>query len=114
MDAIPQTTSSAAPALRQLRLAQAYAAPVATPHADPTGRSPDSVTLGAIRPAGPGPMPEKARALVAARVDAPARPETGPNAGPPAPGSLPFYRHPADRNLAATAIQAGRALDVRG
>jgi len=34
---------------------------------------------------------------------------------PPRPAEpLPFYRRPADRNTAATEIQAGRALDVRG
>lgn len=27
---------------------------------------------------------------------------------------IPFYRHPADRNAAATNIQIGRALDVTG
>lgn len=120
MDAITPTTSPAAgapapapAALRQLRLTQAYAAPAVHPHADPAGRSPDSVTLGTIRPAGPGPMPEKARSLVAARVDAPAKPDAAPTA-PATPGALPFYRHPADRNLAATAILAGKALDVRG
>jgi len=28
--------------------------------------------------------------------------------------SLPLYRHPADRNAAATAIQIGRSIDVTG
>ncbi len=28
--------------------------------------------------------------------------------------ALPFYRHPADRNAAAVAIQLGRSLDVSG
>jgi hypothetical protein len=27
---------------------------------------------------------------------------------------IPFYRHPADRNAAATNIQIGRSLDVSG
>ncbi len=29
-------------------------------------------------------------------------------------GSLPFYRHPADRNAAATAVTVGRSLDISG
>lgn len=34
----------------------------------------------------------------------------------PQPGraSLSLYRHPADRNAAATGVQAGRVLDVNG
>jgi hypothetical protein len=38
---------------------------------------------------------------------APARPNT------PQP-TLPLYRHPADRNIAATGVQAGRVIDVVG
>lgn len=34
----------------------------------------------------------------------------------PRPGAhtLPLYRHPADRNAAATGVHAGRMLDVEG
>src|SRR5262245_40065751 len=28
--------------------------------------------------------------------------------------AIPLYRHPADKNAAATGVLAGRALDVRG
>lgn len=28
--------------------------------------------------------------------------------------AIPFYRHPADKNAAATALTAGRTLDVQG
>ena len=28
--------------------------------------------------------------------------------------ALPFYRHPADKNAAATAVSVGRSLDVQG
>jgi len=28
--------------------------------------------------------------------------------------ALPFYRHPADRNAAATAVSLGRSLDIQG
>ena len=35
-------------------------------------------------------------------------------AGQPTGGTLPLYRHPADKNAAATAVSVGRSLDVRG
>lgn len=33
---------------------------------------------------------------------------------PSGSAGLPMYRHPADRNAAATAVDAGRCLDVEG
>jgi hypothetical protein len=57
-------------------------------------------------------MPAKARTLVAAAVEARANPSAPTSVS--ASGSLAFYRHPADRNQAATAILAGRTLDVKG
>ena len=59
-------------------------------------------------------MPAKARTLVAATVEPRANPSAHPStqSGPSASGALAFYRHPADRNQAATAILAGRTLDV--
>lgn len=48
------------------------------------------------------------RALVAHRVRGP----VDFTAVPPAGAGLPFYRHPADRNAAATSISASRHLDV--
>ncbi len=41
------------------------------------------------------------------QADAPASNASASNA-------LPMYRHPADRNAAATAVNAGRVLDVEG
>lgn len=32
----------------------------------------------------------------------------------PSGAAMPFYRHPADKNAAATAVSIGRALDVQG
>ena len=58
--------------------------------------------------------PRGAERLVAAVVpggidfDAPAGPR--PTGG----ASIPMYRHPADRNAAATGVDAGRVIDVRG
>jgi hypothetical protein len=53
--------------------------------------------------------------LVAARVDPIdlAR-DVAQIAGRPTDGALPMYRHPADRNQAATAVALGRALDIKG
>lgn len=31
----------------------------------------------------------------------------------PAPSALPLYRHPADKNAAATAVNAGKAIDIQ-
>lgn len=32
----------------------------------------------------------------------------------PTGGSIPMYRHPADKNAAATAVDAGRMIDIEG
>ncbi len=32
----------------------------------------------------------------------------------PTGAALPFYRHPADKNAAATAVSVGRSLDIQG
>ena len=32
----------------------------------------------------------------------------------PTDASLPMYRHPADRNAAATTLTAGRRIDIEG
>lgn len=34
--------------------------------------------------------------------------------GRPTDGLLPMYRHPADRNQAATGVALGRSLDIKG
>lgn len=39
--------------------------------------------------------------------------EDGSTAQPSAP-AIQMYRHPADKNAAATAVQVGKRLDVRG
>lgn len=66
--------------------------------------------------------PRKSDALVAARVasgiDFSAGPTAGADASPQgsqtASQTIPLYRHPADRNTVATAVHAGRILDVNG
>jgi len=54
--------------------------------------------------------------LVGARVNVPAFEGLSAPPGPAggAAEALPFYRHPADRNAAATAVNLGRSLDVSG
>lgn len=57
--------------------------------------------------------PDNSSRLVAATV--PGRVDFSGDAPRPSdPASIPMYRHPADRNAAATAVSAGRTLDVRG
>ncbi|MBM4108355.1 MAG: hypothetical protein FJ255_06010 [Phycisphaerae bacterium] len=76
------------------------ASAAAPPPAPPAGamRASDHVEIGA-----------PARGLVAQRVAG----QVDFKATPPTDGvSLPFYRHPADRNAAATSITAGRVLNV--
>ena len=59
--------------------------------------------------------PEGVRKLVAGVVPGGVAFDAGGSAQPSSPGaSLPMYRHPADRNAAATAVSVGRSLDVRG
>jgi hypothetical protein len=53
------------------------------------------------------------RRLVAARVEGGIDFSTG-SVRPAATGALPLYRHPADKNAAATAIDMGRRVDVQG
>ena len=60
-----------------------------------------------------GPAPAAASRMVAATV--PGRVDFFADASDPSASSalaLPMYRHPADRNAAATGVNAGRVLDV--
>lgn len=54
-----------------------------------------------------------ARKLVAGTVPGKADFSPGP-AGARADGVIPMYRHPADRNAAATGVSVGRSLDISG
>jgi hypothetical protein len=98
-------------------LAKAYAAaaPVRPAAAFPTITTAAGLT---IRPSGdvvelsgarPAALDLSVQRLAAARV------EKAPDfAAPPATlsgPSLPMYRHPADRNIAATGVQLGRTID---
>ncbi len=52
----------------------------------------------------------RASGLVAASVAGSV--DFGGAAPPAAPGAIAFYRHPADRNAAATGVELGRAVDL--
>jgi hypothetical protein len=60
---------------------------------------------GSIKPAQP------TSRMVAAQV--PGRVNFSGTEPQPTGPTLPFYRHPADKNAAATAINAGRSLDIQ-
>lgn len=100
-------------------VARAYA-PAAAP-ARPTPPVPAPSTLARIgpdtfQPTAPTRTAASAKtaALVAARVPVGidfSAPEASPQSGSQ---TIPLYRHPADRNTVATAVHAGRILDVNG
>lgn len=55
-------------------------------------------------------MPSNAQRLVAAVV--PGKVDFSGSVPAAAPGAMPLYRNPADRNAAALSVEAGRSLDV--
>lgn len=55
---------------------------------------------------------EKLARLIAARV--PGGIDFTNDEPVPSAGAIPMYRHPADRNAAATGVVAGRVIDVVG
>ncbi len=84
------------------------AAPVAK--VTQVGAGTPSAAAAETQPSG---RPENLRRLVAGEVPGGVRFDAG-GAGQPTEASLPMYRHPADKNAAATAVSVGRSLDVRG
>lgn len=109
------TRAYASPASRQVATRDGTLARIGpdsfTPSVTPT-------TDQVAKPASHAPKtPANPASLVAARVpggvdftDSPAR---APAPQTPAQ-TIPLYRHPADRNTVATAVHAGRILDVNG
>lgn len=59
------------------------------------------------------PAAEKVSKLVAGAVDVPVNFDSGP-ANAASGGAMPMYRHPADKNAAATGVTLGRRVDVTG
>lgn len=84
-----------------------------------------SARPGSVQPQPPAPQPvqraemsredaarEKLARLIAARV--PGGIDFSSQEPLPTGSTLPMYRHPADRNAAATGVIAGRVIDVVG
>jgi len=81
--------------------------------------------LEPARPMGaPSPVPSPIPTAAATRTDrtpgiarlvagaVPGRIEFPQDGAVARPGALSIYRHPADRNVAATGVEAGRSLDL--
>lgn len=66
-------------------------------------------------PAQPGPVNQltnlSARRIVAGIV--PGKVDFSGETPAPSSPALPFYRHPADKNAAATAVNAGKSIDIQ-
>jgi hypothetical protein len=88
-------------------LAKAYspAKPQARPAPGPRVPSGDTVEVS-------GKRPKAVNGLVAGKVSV--APNFSPTPAPASSDALPMYRHPADKNAAATGVSLGRGLDVQG
>lgn len=102
------STTSIPPTI-PFHVAQAYGVrPPAGPAARPGAAASPAATIG-----GPSAkLPSAAQKLVGATV--PGRVDFSGERPAPTGGAIPMYRHPADRNAAATAVSVGRSLDVSG
>jgi len=107
---------AATPPTYPFHLAKAYAASQPTRHV-PAATAITTASGVTVRPSGdsvqfsgqrPAPLQQTVTRLAAAKVEKAADFVT-PSA--PSTGSLPMYRHPADRNAAATGVQVGRVID---
>lgn len=116
MDATPLQTSQPIP----FRIAQAYGLrPGAAPRGVEAGapahvarvNAQDRVVLTA-RSEEAAAMRARVGSLVAARVEGGV--DFLAQGVKAAPGSLSLYRHPAEKNSAATGVELGNGLDVRG
>ena len=104
------------PSIQLAARAYGVRASVATKASQPAARTEPMGPIARIgQPVAEAPKPASDPArLVAARVDPIdlAR-DVAQISGRPADGALPMYRHPADRNQAATAVALGRSLDIQ-
>lgn len=92
------------------RLAAAYGV---TPKARATSTAP--AAPASIAPAQPDRVDAslaRIRPLVAATV--PGKIDFSANAPQQTGGAMPMYRHPYDKNAAATGVASGKAIDVTG
>lgn len=89
-------------------IAKAYGVTIASP-VRPTQ---EAAPIARIQPRQQGEVAPSARliaGIVPGRVDF-----SGDTPQPASDTAIPMYRHPADRNAAATSLQAGRSIDLRG
>lgn len=91
--------------------APSIAESLAARRADTVNLSPRATVAGAVPK---GESSPKVAKLVAASVAVPVNFDASRPAPDAAAGALPLYRHPADRNIAATGVSLGRRLDVTG
>lgn len=84
-------------------------APIVTASGVTVRPSGDSVQLSGQRPA---PLQQNVARLTGAKVQKAA--DFAPPPAAPASSALPMYRHPADKNAAATGVQVGRVIDFTG
>jgi hypothetical protein len=96
--------SSTGPIVGSFHIAQAYG----LKPMPPTRRAPNSST--SIPQSAPAASPKPGARLVAAPV--PGRVNFSGAAPAPDASSFAMYAHPADKNAAATAVSAGRLIDV--
>ncbi|MDX2115115.1 MAG: hypothetical protein SFZ24_05765 [Planctomycetota bacterium] len=89
-------------------IARAYGVAAPSSARPPSAASP----APAQAPAATGRTPSNVQRLVAGVV--PGRIDFSTPEPSHAAPTLQLYRHPADRNAAATAVNAGRIVDVRG
>ncbi len=111
------TISGTIPPTFPFRVAQAYGVnPVAQVQRVDPGTPKAPTKAAAIEASGPSASSQRlsaaGRTLVAGVV--PGGVDFSGETPRPTTSTLAMYRHPADRNAAATAGSVGRALDVRG
>jgi hypothetical protein len=117
MHCLPMSSTSSIPPTIPFHVAQAYGARPAAAARATAGAQATQISEPAApqRQAGPSAkLSSAAQKLVGAtvpgRVDFSGPKPTQTTEAP----SLQLYRHPAEKNAAATAVSIGRSLDVRG
>lgn len=109
-------SASAAQAIQQARAGRAYG-PIRFADAVAQMQVAPVPSAGAVQGVQPDPrrsatLERNLERLIAGTTDVSARDHVGVPGGAPAPMSI--YRHPADRNQAATGVAAGRMVDLKG
>lgn len=115
---LPMSSTPSIPPTIPFHVAQAYGVrPTGTvqqTNAARAAQNAQATEIAASRPSGPtAKLPSAAQKLVGATV--PGRVDfSGAAPAQTTDSTLQLYRHPAEKNAAATAVLIGRSLDVRG